>query len=188
MAAALTSLLGHGLLDYPYRNVVLFFTIWALVGLLLAFDRVTQPPFSIGDQGRRLTRWQRLLSAHISCPLDTTEERTAGCSTCSMGKTACAQTHCPPRVLVARASLIRAGYCTRRTAHRTPPNAVSSCGHSGPQPESTSSLRIYWSATVAKRKIGVQPLPPAGLLEVWQSASAVGQLGIVKRGATDTAR
>ena len=41
-AGALASVLVHGMLDYPLRNQVLWMTLWAIIGLLLAATRSTQ--------------------------------------------------------------------------------------------------------------------------------------------------
>jgi O-antigen ligase len=43
-AAALTVVLGHGLVDYPVRNAVLAMTTWMLVGLLAAAIAVRSAP------------------------------------------------------------------------------------------------------------------------------------------------
>lgn len=41
-AGALLSILVHGLLDYPLRNQVLWLTLWAIVGLLLAAAKIVR--------------------------------------------------------------------------------------------------------------------------------------------------
>jgi O-antigen ligase len=48
--AALVALLGHGLVDYPLRNPVLFLTYWAIAGLVLAFARFAATSVA-GDPG-----------------------------------------------------------------------------------------------------------------------------------------
>ena len=48
IVAALIAVVGQGFFDYILRNAVLFMTVWALVGALLACDRIVRE--RVGDQ------------------------------------------------------------------------------------------------------------------------------------------
>ncbi|MDP9068352.1 MAG: O-antigen ligase family protein [Actinomycetota bacterium] len=43
IAAALITVMGQGLVDYPLKNAVIWFTVWGLVGALLAARRIAGP-------------------------------------------------------------------------------------------------------------------------------------------------